>query len=273
MSPDPTTGAPNPPAGASQAAVVITEAIPPPVAAEGGLPRLPPGVPTLLTAGPADKEAKVNRNTWRVSFAVQQGFHVVLRRIAVRLAMKITENKLQKTVVENETQLHFKTEGEAQEHFESLGGVPGRTVVNTPGTFSTPKRTVTTEYTRERVGTVVNVKEKVTETEAVFPNTATLTVRLVGPEGEIWTTTTDVALHLFEGIDGFGFGTATEYADLTNALSLDAQSGSYGFQLELFLPTTVETEPVVEAAPGETVPRPESVIRVFYDIEPVALNK
>lgn len=253
------------------------------------IPRAQPEPPDVTVAGtvpggkvipctPLQTSGVVNRTQYRLSFPFRQGVRITIRRIHLKLPMSLEEvvSEKQELVVADFTV--YKTEAEAQEAAEGLGGFASETETQRPPSYSESSERVKTKNTIARVGAITKVLRAITTERSILPITMTVIARLIGPDGEMWSDSFDVPMH-FTGAVGpgnlpIGTGNIDAYADLQNGLVLDPDQ-RYSLALLVFVPSSVATSPVLglELDPAKKPVAGDGEMTLWYDVETGSVGK
>jgi hypothetical protein len=261
--------------GESSVSIPVEQAFPAPpdVAVVGEVPggAVFPCTPQIPRGAPVR-----NRTEWLIPFAFTQGQQLRITRIRVALPVFLEEGELDKGEVVDKSETKFKTEGEVNEEearshrsdtsttwigYETRYEKITTTVVPIPGTALT---LVTNTHTASE--------------RSVLPVTVTVIARLTGPDGPIWSSSWDVPLHYAHGEAGHAFGTGTieEYIDLNNGLTINPEQ-PLTLALLVSVPSTVKSNiqigPEFNTGTGLFVVAPNGEVELYYETEPVAINK
>ena len=119
-----------------------------------------------------------------------------------------------------------------------------------------------------RFGADLNAYTTGEHKKSVLPVTVQVSIALISPEGEEWSTSYEAPLAYKEGNPGaaIGIGQINQYADLTNPITI-YPTRTYGLGLSVRVPTNVQTKVQLAGAAGE------GEISLFSDIVPTPVGK
>lgn len=228
-----------------------------------------PGSQLLPCTPDSPTDVKTGRTQYALKFL---GRSAAIRRIGLSIPIQLEEIELEQATTKGQIGTIYKTETEAKEAQENIGGRLNNSLESTPiGPDARFEETnVGTEIAR--FGTQVDVFTTTATSRSVLPITPTVVARIIGEDGVKWAGSFDVPVRWASGVPGkaIGLGVLEAYADLVNPLELDS-SKTYGLELLVFIPTPVKTNTRLGLTPGGE-PGP-GLVTIFYDLEEGTPNK